>query len=186
MTEVAPLLVVPFSVLRDLVPINMRQYAYTLAGGQSPLTEQDFSKDDLDTLKDAVERKIKQTGKMSGVIGYGDYAKDGTIAAENTGTLDTVSKSFSDPAFRLESTLGMARYTVNKKGEIEIHDAYDFNADKSLVDKSIREKGRVGTVIAGAKHSGLWGALNAAGNMARPDGTGVPFTLNLGKHTYGH
>ena len=175
-------MVVPFDQIVKSIPINMRQYVYTLAGGTRPLTERDLSPDDFTTLKDAVIRKIKQTGQTSGVIGYGEYDKDGNISeAENTGTAKLLHKSFTDPVFRLESTLGMVRYTINKNGEIEIHDSYDFNADRRLIDDEVRKYGRLGVLARAAQHSGIWGVLNAAGNMAKPDGTGTPFVLNLGQ-----
>lgn len=165
----------------SFVPVNMRQYAYTLAGGQAPMKESDFSEDDLSTLKDAVKRKIEQTGQLSGLLSYGDYAKDGQISpVESSGPIDMIRQSFSNPVFRLESTLGTVRYGVNSKGEIEVHDSYDFGADRNIVDAKIKDNGRVGTLLGAARHSGLWGVLNAAGNMVRPNGTGTPFTLNLG------
>ncbi len=178
--EVAPLRNPPFS---SLFPLNIRQYAYTLACGTAPMTEKDFVDSDLATLKEAVTKKIRQTGQMSGVISYGDYAKDNQISSvEQSGVIDSIYKSFTDPVFRIESTLGTIRYSINKNGDIEIHDAYDFGADQSLVDQEVQEHGKLGVLANAGKHRGVWGILNAAGNMVRPSGTGTPFTLNLGKY----
>ncbi len=178
--EVAPLRNPPFS---SLFPLNIRQYAYTLAGGAAPMTEKDFVDSDLATLKEAITRKIKQTGQVSGVLSYGDYDKDGKIShVEQSGVFDSIYRSFVDPIFRIESTLGTISYTINKNGDIEIHDAYDFAADQSDIDKKVQEHGKLGVLIDAGKHSGAWGILNAAGNIVRPAGTGTPFTLNLGKY----
>ena len=169
--------------LKKMVPVNMRQYAYTLAGGNEGLKLQDFTDEDLATIRGAVDRVMKSTGKNEGVIGYGDYSKDGSIKAEERdGLLAMIGESFTDPAFRMETTLGMAKYKVNPNGELEVSDAYDFNAKRSYVNKLINEKGVLPLLFESYRSYGMWGLANALGNIfSKADAEGTPYTLNLGR-----
>lgn len=164
----------------NLAPVNIRQYLHTLTGGNEGLSEKDLSESDRATLMQAVQKVMQQSGQESGTIGYGDYGD--TIAThDNMGLLDLLYRSATDPAFRLETTLGMAKYNVDPQGNVIVSDQYDFNADPAAVQQAIQQKGGLGLALEGYQHSGWMGLLNALGNMARPGETGTPYSLNLGQ-----
>ena len=164
-------------------PVNIKQYLYSVLGGRQPLTVSDFSKSDLDAIRYAVENQIKKTGKNEGVIGYGDYSPQWvqSVGDPRTTALQVLYESMTNPAYRMETTLGMAKYLVNPKGEIEVMDSYDFNAPRSMVN-DIRSKQNALSILMDAyKSHGIFGVGNAAGNMfGAPENEGKPYTLNLG------
>ena len=86
-------------------------------GRRNPVTEQDFTPDELQDLKDLILFKVQETGESEGQIDYPDYQKY------------TASRSFKDqfnrPTFS-ENVLGGFKYSV-KDGNITIDDKYDFN-----------------------------------------------------------
>ncbi len=172
------------SDIKKTVPVNIRQYLYTLGGGREGLSLNDFNADDIASIRSAVDRVIAKTGKLEGEIGYGDYDPKGKIQAEDKrdDLLSLLEKSFTNPAFRMETTLGMAKYHVNPKGEVEISDAYDFNADRDAVRKILNTQGLLPVLYEGYRDRGAWGLANALGNIfGLTENEGTPYTLNLGK-----
>ena len=166
---------------RRSVPVNLRQYAYTLAGGRAPMTEKDFWASDLNAIRGAVERQIEQSGKPSGSISYFDYApsmRNTQVENPRHGPLDIIRHSYADPAYRMESTLGTANYAVTPEA-ITIQDAYDFGASPEQVREELAKRGYLGALHEGFQHGGFWGIGNILGNLARPSGTGTPFELKL-------
>ncbi len=165
----------------NLAPVNMRQYLYTLLGGKEGLTENDLSDSDKESVLRAVQQVIQQTGQQSGTIGYGDYGGGPIAIPQDPGLLDILHKSFTDPAFRMETTLGMANYNVGPDGNVHVSDQYDFNASPESVQQAKQAHGGgLGLAMEGYKQAGWLGLLNALGNLARPGETGTPYSLNLG------
>lgn len=83
-----------------------RLFVDAIARGRTePITEKDLTEDDMSYFRDMIETKVKETGKTSGRIGYGDYK--GADAPYNI--------------------LGQFRFTVQEDGSIDIEDKYDFN-----------------------------------------------------------
>jgi hypothetical protein len=166
------------------VPVNIRQYLHTIFGGKNPPKLEDFSESDLAAIRRAVEYQIAQTGKTQGEIGYGDYRQDRSIAVEDphAGFLEMLYRSFTDPAYRMETTLGMAQYKVNDKGEIEVSDQYDFNAPRGRAEQYVDKKGLALGLLDAYSNAGGMGVANMLGNLyGRAEGEGASYSLNLGR-----
>ncbi len=164
------------------LPVNMTTFASTLFGSKSDITENDFSSSDKQTLVDTVKRVKAKTGKTEGVIGYGDYSPDGKVSDFGTGMSagKIVGQSFNNPAFRLETTLGMARYKI-EKGNLIITDVYDWYANKGKVNQAVQQQGGpLGLMAVGYQSRGWEGLLNAIGSMSAAKGSGRKVRINLG------
>jgi len=156
-----------------------------LTGDRSPLTEKDFKKVDLDRLKGAVERQIAE-GKTSGEIGYGDFGtKPGefTSFGNNENLAEMIINSFTDPNYRLETTIGMATWRRDEDGSIVIEDRYNFNASREVVDKRLAKKGQVALFVDAFAKAGWSGVINALGNIYGDTESepGNVVKINLGK-----
>jgi hypothetical protein len=169
----------------SFIPVNMKVFASSLFGSKADITQDDFSGEDKALLTEAVQRVAAKTGEKEGVIGYGDYDKSGRVTNIDGGTTTigtALADSFTDPAFRMESTLGMARYKIDNNGVITITDLYDFNAKRTQVDKYVKDKGgKISAIVSALGENGLVGMLNAMGNMAVPEGEGRKVKIKLGK-----
>ena len=200
---------------KQVVPVNARTFIETAMGKTTPITERDFSPEELDTLKQSVKaaksknslseehyRKNLQTSSaeynkkpetewlqnLSGKyeefvvpysewikrnqsavdsyektrdrtsISYGDYPiKSGETAApvgQNWGS--AIYQSYTDPGFRLASTLGSAKYHENG-GKPFIEDSYGFSSDHPGVYKGITDDSSLTDILS--KYIGTPGAL---------------------------
>lgn len=167
-----------------LVPVNALQFLKTVQGDKSDITEKDFWDSDKDAIRGAVHRKIEETGKTEGYIGYGDYNPEhrwSDFGFGNENPVSMILQSFADSTYRMETALGMAHYKVDDNGDILISDRYDFGASKEAVDKVIQEKG-YGAYFEAFKEQGFSGLLSAIGNTVAPEDTGRKVRLNLGKY----
>jgi len=167
-------------VKNNLIPVNIRQYVNHLLGDVSPITESQFTSQDLEIIRRAIE---KMGGGASGSIGYGDYAGGrSSFGDPSEGLLDMLYKSYTDPAYRMETTLGMASYRRLPDGSYVVEDKYNFNApSRQLVTKALREKG-VASLLANAfKRNGMAGVLNLLGNVYghTEDEPGAPVSIRL-------
>lgn len=181
--------------VRKIVPVNIRQYAGTILGDRSPLTEDDLWGSDIEAIKNAVIRNKKGEGTgfvQPGVIGYGDYGeKDGDFSDWQGGSKNGVGpfaallKSYIDPKFRMETTLGMAKYADDGSGNTVVQDTYNFGATPEQIKTEIDKYGGKFKAVKGAyQNAGFEGLLNAIGNLyAAPEGnnSGPPVRINLGK-----
>ena len=164
------------------IPVNMRQFVSHLSGNRDPLTEKDFTASDLETLRAAIERV---GGGNAGVIGYGDYKPSGFSDFFGfQGPIDVILNSYADPAYRLETTLGMAAYKRLPDGSYVVKDKYNFNApSKDFVKKHVNKRGGVpSTLLDSYTHAGgMPGILNALGNIygSSEDDPGNPVSIHL-------
>jgi hypothetical protein len=152
------------NIKNALVPVNMRKYISHLLGDRSPITESDFTEKDLDAIRYAIE---KQGGGSSGTIGYGDYSPQGFSDFGNPGEgpLDLLKNSYTDPAYRMETTLGMASYRQLPDGSYVVEDRYNFNApSRKYVNDILKKQNIISIMSEGYKTSGLSGILNVLGN----------------------
>ncbi|MES3016202.1 MAG: hypothetical protein V4721_00425 [Bacteroidota bacterium] len=154
------------------------------------MTEKDLWQSDLDSLKRAVGRHLDK-GVNKGEIGYGEYGEnpefetsawDGGITGQGVNPLQAIFESINDPKFRMETTLGMARYDVDPNGDAIVSDKYDFNATRPQVDAYHKESGgKIASLLRAYKEAGFEGALNVAGNsFIGAEGEGTPVRINLG------
>jgi len=161
------------SVARDIgnvvVPSNIRIYTSHLAGDRRTITEKNLSQADKDAILFAIQKSAKATKNPNqGVIGYGDYGPNGfsNFAEPNENMLSTVYDSYTDPAYRMETTLGMASWRRLPDGSYVIEDRYNFNATRPQVKNTIAKQGGVTrTLLDAYKNRGVSGVLNAAGNI---------------------
>jgi hypothetical protein len=167
------------------IPVNMRMYLAHLTGDKTPLTEKNLWPSDLEAVKRAVARQMAKQPD-AGVIGYGDYAPapdQFSSFADGPGILGIIGDSFSDPSFRLETTLGMARYQKDPSGNVVVRDRYNFNATRKQVQDALDGRSKLGVLADALSKAGLPGLLNAIGNIygATDDEGGTPVEINLGK-----
>lgn len=178
---------------KENVPVNVRMVIEHFLGATSPITEKDFTTEELNALRKAIENTQKfnvereettlsninktkkeyeqnpeyssnidkKTGKVTEVFipyetwletqkkalesfnktrdktsfGYGDYdIKSGDMAAPvGQNWLDAAYQSYTDPAFRMASTIGSANYFNKKEETPYIQDAYKFSSDHPAV-----------------------------------------------------
>ena len=169
------------SAKNALVPVNVRQFVSHLAGDVSPITESQFSPEDLASIRSAIAR---QGGGEAGTIGYGDYGPSGLsgFGDPTQGPLDMLYKSYTDPAYRMETTLGMASYRRLPDGSYVVEDRYNFNApSRQGVKNALREQGITSLLSDAYKRNGLPGVLNLLGNVygSTEDDRGAPVSIRL-------
>lgn len=172
-----------------LVPVNIRQFVSHLLGDRSPLTEEHLSSRDMESLRSAVSRQVKE-GKTSGVIGYGDYGSApgqfssfGSPYQSGQSIPSMVAESYSDPKFRMETTIGMAKWHKDKNGNIIIEDNYNFNATRKQVEAALKDESIAGVLVNAYSGNGIVGLVNAMGNIfgSTDDEGGNRVRINLGK-----
>jgi hypothetical protein len=123
------------SLVKKIVPAQVRTFVETVRGKRDPITEKDFTEDELKQARDAViKSRERQTGKRfikeegdklarqhyDTTVGYKDYGtgKDETRQDFNVG---------SGAAMR--NTLGRFKYEKTPEGRLVATDTYDFKDD---------------------------------------------------------
>ena len=138
------------SDLYKQVPLNARLFIDSLRGATTPVTERNLRPDELQTLQDIYtkrqrtlanetamiqrsqledERKkelianaIKTAGNKQ--VGYGDYSP----APDMNNWLEAAYKSFTDPRFRIATSLG--NFGMRQQGNnLNFYDTYNWNGD---------------------------------------------------------
>ncbi len=126
---------------KRILPINMRQFAYDVFGGDDDLTEKDLSPEEFAAAKEVTINALKRQSKA---IGYPDYqTSEGSyddVGGSVKGSQGVIRKSFEDPRYALKTTIGQASITTNDKGETILVDQYDFN-EKNWKDRSFSIEG---------------------------------------------
>ena len=121
------------SLVKRVIPSQVRTFASTLAGNKEPITEKDFSKGELSQARDAIMRSRaanlkKGTDKLDETVGYQHYGDD-EKRQKNT------ARDFSPlPQDAIRNTLGRFKYEKTPEGRLIATDSYDFKDD--LVDKN--------------------------------------------------
>ena len=126
------------------VPAQQRTFLTTLAGSKRPITENNFTEEELDQLKFAADRAKKAGRKY---ITYDDYPNELLI-----NKAEQFSKGQAMP-----QTVGRARFKENK-GKVLVSDIYDMynsvRAPEVERYEDIRKKeGRAGVAKAVAKEA---------------------------------
>lgn len=179
--------------VKNIIPVNIRQYGSSIMGNRGELNESHFSNSDKQSIIRAVLRNMKHPGSEPNTIGYFDYGKkenhrtgwEGSGSGNGVSPIGAMIKSFTDPAFRMETTLGMANYHTDDNGDVIVTDTYDFGAPQEVINQKIKENGgsKIKTYLqlARERQSNFEGKLNIIGNLfAGGDGTGAPVRINLG------
>ena len=127
------------SLVKKIVPAQIRTFAETAMGKRDPITEKDFTEDELKQVMDAVVKsRGRQTGKKfikeegdklarqyyDETVGYLDYG-DGKNRALDDFNIGSGSA--------MRNTLGRFKYEKTPEGRLVATDTYDFKND--LADK---------------------------------------------------
>lgn len=171
------------------LPVNIKTYLSTLLGNRTGPSLSDFTPGDLDAIRRAAATSMKTTGQSQGTFGYGNYTgtarTPGSRFDEPQGLWSLLMRSFTDPSFRAETTLGQAKYNVNDRGELEVRDTYNFNMPRSEVNAYAQHEGGLqiwkdltDLVRSGRGNEALETFINMFGTSQEE---GKPYTLNLGR-----
>lgn len=99
-------------MLKQVVPMDVRTFGSTLFGSREPITEKNFTKEELAAMQQAVDTAVKRTGQaQKGSVQYVDYPRGEQIG----------------PDFKpVGQTLGRFSYEKQPDGTTVIRDRYDF------------------------------------------------------------
>ena len=177
---------------KRILPINMRQLAYDVFGGDDDLTEIDLSPEEFNAAKEVVRNALQ---RKSNVISYTDYqtVPEGMksvyddpayadVGGSIKGSQGVIKKSFNDPKYALKTTIGQARITKNDKGETIIEDQYNFN-EKSWKDRSFSIEGLktfLGDMKNVIKQPEYFGPRMLGSYLGSGPGEGSMVKINLG------
>ena len=116
-----------------------------------------------------------------GTIGYGDYSdEDVIVESPSENVANVIYQSLVNPAYRMETTLGRAKFRQDPSGQIEVDDAYDFASPRAHTDLMKKEPyGVLGVMAKGLIERGPLGVGNVIGNIMRSQGEGTPFTFTI-------
>ena len=162
------------------VPMAINQLGYDVSGGQSPITENSLTDEELNYLRGITRKNLKE-GKNT--ITYGDY-KDAPTSdwKENL-------KAIKDVPTNLKYTLGRANININK-GDTTIIDKYNFNQDsnKDYLIKNDSTKSFL-NYLKSAKELGLNDPYNQARNIGTYFGSdeqhGSPVNIKINQKENG-
>lgn len=165
-------------VIAPQIPSNIRAYLSTLLGDRTPITNGSLSPTDITALKAAAHKAVA-SGKP---LDYTQYPLDSFNALDRAGWLEAIKRSFSDPNYRLETTIGAANLKRDKAGNLHVVDTYDFNNDgpgKMLLDQ-IRQGNIKGVLKASGDRPTE--VLDALGYLFAPETAKKrrPIDINLG------
>lgn len=172
---------------KRILPINMRQLAYDVLGGDDDLTETDLSPEEYAAAKEVTINALKRQSKA---IEYKDYqtSKGGydDVGGSVEGSKGVIRKSFEDPRYALKTTIGQASITTNDKGETILEDRYNFN-EKNWKDRSFSFEG-LKTFVGDMKNAFMqpeYGIPRTIGSyLGSGPGEGSMVKINLGKLEY--
>lgn len=109
-----------------MFPTSARTFLETAQGNREPITESNFSPEELAALKEMVLLK----GGDAGDIQYKDYDALAKMLRERGQIPISTSPSvfsMGDPLGNVQTTLGRFRYVRDAGGNLMVQDSYDFN-----------------------------------------------------------
>jgi len=178
---------------KRMLPINMRQLAYDVFGGDDDLTENDLSPAEYAAAKEVAMNALK---RKSNTIAYQDYQtvpkgmksvyddpSYADVGGSIKGSQGVIKKSFNDPKYALKTTIGQARLTTNDKGETILEDQYNFN-EKSWKDRSFSIEGIktfLGDMRNVIRQPEYFGPRMLGSYLGSGPGEGSMVRINLGK-----
>jgi hypothetical protein len=161
----------------SVFPTSGRTFLETVQGKRDPITEGNFSPEELAVMKEMIALK----GGDAGDIQYSDYhalAKvmraQGKIPASTTPSLFSLSDSLGN----VQTTLGRFKYGRDAKGNLVVRDTYDFNPPRdpnSMQEQRTAEYGAMGPYSLVREYAG----------EKIPPGRGREININLGKPVKG-
>jgi len=186
-------------IYKNIVPAQMRTFGETLMGDRSPITEKNFTADELDKIRAAViqsrERQDSRpiyhyvNNKLTPIptdydptVGYRDYNLEGGTDSRNDFSVG------HDAAIR--NTLGKFSYKKSPEGNLIAKDSYDFKDDlvkQEGVRRSAEYEGmsplqKISTLISDTMDPrGSINTLPSRVGSAFIGAKGRPVEINLGK-----
>lgn len=153
-------------------PTAGRLFAQTAQGERKPITEADYTPEELAFIRRMIEIK----GGTEGSIQYPDYTKTADVERSRTGsipvTLAPGLSSLADPLGNVQTSLGRFRYYRDENGNLMVVDSYDFNPPSA-------DASRLG--VAEQSASGPYGMLRSYAGQKIPPGQGRSIRINLGQ-----
>jgi len=153
-------------------PTSGRMLVETAQGKRDPITEANFSPEELASMRQLIALKNKD----SGAIGYGDYtalAQQAMAQGRMPASISPSLLSMGDPMGNVQTTLGRFRYMRDAQGNLQIVDTYDFNPPNQMQTQEAR------TGDYGA--AGPYGLVREYAGEKIPPGYGRQVKINLGK-----
>lgn len=154
-------------------PTAGRTFLETVQGKRDPITEGNFSPQELAVMREMIASK----GGDAGDIQYGDYRAlaevmraRGQIPASTAPSLFSMSDSLGN----VQTTLGRFKYGRDAKGNLIVRDTYDFNPPQdpnSMQEQRTAEYGAMGPYRLIREYAG----------EKVPPGRGREININLGK-----
>jgi len=156
----------------DWFPTAGRLFAQTAQGERKPITEADYTPEELAFIRRLIELK----GGAEGSIQYPDYRAAAAAERKRTGkipmTLAPGIGSLTDPLGNVQTSLGRFRYYRDENGNLMAVDSYDFNPPPA----SDSQLGLVEQNVAGP-----YGMLRSYAGQKIPLGQGRSVRINLGQ-----
>jgi hypothetical protein len=138
----------------------------TAQGVKTPITEQNYTPEELDLLR----RLIAFTGKKEGDIQYKDYA----AFAKQQPNAGDVKWTFLTPLENIKMSLGRFNFKRDANGNVVVYDTYDFNPPSPDSNQEVRT-GEYGLV--GGPHP----LIREYAGEKIPPGYGRNVLINLGR-----
>jgi len=143
----------------QLFPTAAKTLIETVQGNKEPITEKNFSPEELVALKNLIASTNNR-----GNVQYEDYLNLMKKEQQEKGTIpmsiNPSPLSVLDPIGNVQTTLGRFTYTRDANGNLVVVDKYDFNPIPSF--------------------SGAYGAIRNYAGEKIPRGSGREVTINLG------
>ena len=197
---------------KAFVPAQARTFVETLAGDETPITEKNFSSDELAMMRDAImrsrrdrtatnerlhyeamqnapsdkeRRELRMRGaskELDQTVGYQHYPNSPTSLASDFDPRDSAA---------IRNTLGRFAYEKTPEGNLVATDLYKFRDDLSGKTRPSADYADMGTaekLWTLAKDSfgdaGLDTLMSRTGNAFLGNKPGRPVTVNLGKSPF--
>jgi hypothetical protein len=154
----------------NMFPTNARTLLETAQGNRDPITESNFSPEELDVIRQLILNQ--KQGSDAGSVKYPDYY-DLAQRRRASGGMPVSSimpglMSMGDAFGNVQTTLGQFKYARDADGNLIVQDMYDFNPPQE------------GQTIDYAA-SGPYGLLRGYAGEKMPPSTGRPIKINLGR-----
>ena len=160
----------------NIIPPNVRQFAYDLFGGDKEFNEKDLTGKYKKELKGIAQNALS---KGKDTISYEDYDQ-GTAGK-------SIFKNIFSKNYNLKTLIGSGKVSINEAGEIIVTDKFDYNDAKDINSLS-DVKEMINGVISAYKGSnknrpdGIYGALREGIRyFGSAPGEGSDVKINLGK-----
>jgi len=155
----------------DVFPTSGRTLLETVQGAKTPITEKNFSPEEMDVMRELAALK----GGDKGSINYADYvslAKEMNKKGKVPASMSPSLFSMADPMGNVQTTLGQFRYMKDPQGNLQVVDKYDFNPP----NPNAMQEARTGDYGA----FGPYGLIRDYAGEKVPPGAGREVRVNLG------